>query len=360
MSRVTSDAPLKVAVVGAGAMGMNHVRALRDFDEGNIQLVGVADSQVPALAEATRRCHVAGFADYRRMIEETRPDLVAVVVPTSLHFEVASYALEQGIHVLIEKPIASTVDQARTLIRLAETNGAKIAVGYLQRFNPALAALKRHLEEGACQIYSLHARHLGPFPSRIWDVGVTLDMATHDLDFMRYVTGAEIEHASAEVRQQLHPHHEDLLLGLVRFSNGAVGVLDVNWLTPTIVRELSVTCERGMYTVNQMTQELYFYANGASPANAGAAYFYANGSGAESGDGARVQARVSEGIMTRVKVPKVDLLHAEYEDVVAALRCGRAPSVRGEDGLVVLQLAQELIRAAQGAPQSEEAIPWIA
>src|SRR2546423_8975421 len=149
---------LKIAVIGAGSMGMNHLRVLRDFSDEQVQLVGVAETDGPSLKHAVSRFHVPGFADYREMVDKVQPDLVAVVVPTHLHFEVASYLLDRGINVLIEKPIASTIDEALTLVELARMHGVKIAVGYIERFNPAITALKRHLMAGKLgQIFHLHA-----------------------------------------------------------------------------------------------------------------------------------------------------------------------------------------------------------
>lgn len=325
--------PVKVAVVGAGSMGMNHLRVLRDFEPDQASVVGVADSHEPALAHAMRRYNVPGYADFRVMLEEVRPDLVAVVVPTQLHHEVVCYALDAGIHVLVEKPIASTVDEALAMIDLAAVRGVQLAVGHVERFNPAVLHLKRQLTDGRLgKVFQLHARRLGPFPPRIRDVGVILDLATHDLDAMRYLTNAEVERVYAETQQRVHQHHEDLLLGLVRFDNGAIGMLDVNWLTPTKVRELSVTGERGMYIANYLTQDLYFYENDYAPTD---------------WDALRSLTGVSEGTMTRLKVNKAEPLRLEYEDILKAITVGSSPTVTGADGLAVLQLAHQLINATR-------------
>lgn len=325
--------PLKIGVVGAGAMGSNHLRVVRDIGEERARLVGVAESHEAILARAVDRYNVPGYADYRRMIEEARPDLVVVVVPTHLHHEVASFALDAGVNVLVEKPIASTIAEGEALIALARARGVKLAVGHVERFNPAVLALKKLLTEGDLgKIFYLHARRLGPFPPRIRDVGVTLDLATHDLDAMRYLTGSEVERVYAETQQRVHQTHEDLLLGLVRFASGAVGMLDVNWLTPTKVRELTVTGERGMYQVNYLTQDLYFYENDYSPTT---------------WDALRSISGVSEGTMTRLKVQKAEPLRLEYEDLMTALRDDTPPTVTGEDGLAVLRLAHQFIEATK-------------
>lgn len=319
---------IKVAVIGAGSMGVNHLRVLRDFDNEQVQLVGIAEASEAILQHATNRFHVAGYADYRQMIDEVCPDLVAVVVPTHLHFAVAAYALEHGIHVLLEKPMTSTVDEALLLLQFARQYDAKLAIGHIERFNPAIIQLKRRLVNGELgKIFHLHARRLGPFPPRIRDVGVTLDLATHDIDVMRYLADAEIEHVYAETQRRIHSTHEDFVLGIMRFTNDIVGMLDVNWLTPTKVRELSITGEKGMFLVNYLTQDIYFYENDYSTTT---------------WDALRSLTGVSEGTMTRFKVQKAEPLRLEYEDVIAAIRSDSAPTVTGEDGLAVLKIALQL------------------
>jgi UDP-N-acetylglucosamine 3-dehydrogenase len=324
---------LQVGVVGAGSMGANHLRVLRDLGDDMAQLVAVAEPDDSARERAQRRFGAPGFANYREMIERAKPDLVVVAAPTHLHFEVGSFALEHDVHVLIEKPIASTLDEAAELVALAKARGLRLAVGHVERFNPAILALKSLLaREMLGKVYYLHARRLGPFPPRIRDVGVILDLATHDLDVMRYLTASEAAHVYAESQQRVHQTREDLLLGLIRFENDAIGMLDINWLTPTKVRELSVTGERGMYQVNYLTQDLYFYENDYTAVN---------------WDALRSLTGVSEGTMTRLKVQKAEPLRLEYEDVLGALREDRAPTVTGEDGLAALRMAHQLIEASQ-------------
>lgn len=322
---------VKIAVVGAGAMGTNHLRLLRDYAEEGVQLVGIAETHEPSLNRATSRFHVPGYTDYRCLIEETRPNLVSIVVPTYLHYEVASYALDRGINVLIEKPMTSTVEEARSLISLAHLRKARIAVGHIERFNPAVVEVKRRLVSGELgQVFHLHARRLGPFPPRIQDTGVTLDLATHDIDVMRYLSDAEIEYAYAETQRVLHRSSEDVLLGLLRFVDGTIGMLDVNWLTPTKIREISITGEKGMYLINYLTQEVYFYENDYTTMT---------------WDALRSITGVSEGTMTRLKIQKAEPLRLEYQDVITAIVNGTIPTVSGEDGLAVLEVARMLIES---------------
>lgn len=332
---------VKVGVIGTGSMGLNHLRVLSDFPDSELRLVGVAEPNEAARARAVNRFHVPGYEDFRTLLDEQHPDLVAVVVPTHLHYEVAANALDAGIHVLLEKPIAASVDDALALIDLAAVRGVHLAIGHVERFNPAVTALKRRLDAGELgRIFSLHARRLGPFPPRIRDVGVTLDLATHDLDVMRYLTGSEATQVFAETQQRIHQSHEDLLLGVVRFSNDAIGVLDVNWLTPTKVRELSITGERGMYQVNYLTQDLYYYENDYTSTN---------------WETLRTVTGVSEGTMTRLKVQKAEPLLLEYQNVLAAIRGEGEVRVNGSDGLAALRLAYQLVEAAK----TREVVPCL-
>ncbi len=331
---------VRIAVIGAGSMGMNHLRVLKDFDEEQVQLVGVAETHEPRLKRAVSRFHVAGYADYHRMVEETQPDLVAVVVPTCLHFEITSYLLDRGINVLVEKPITDTIEEALALIQLARIHETKLAVGHVERFNPAVIEVKRRLvADELGRMFHLLARRIGPFPPRIRDVGVTLDLATHDIDIMRYLADAEVEHVYAETQHRVHNTYEDLLLGVLRFSNHAIGILDVNWLTPTKVRELSITGEKGMYLVNYLTQEVYFYENDYTPTT---------------WDTLRTFTGVSEGTMTRLKVQKAEPLQLEYEDVITAIVDDRLPTVSGEDGLAVLRVVQQLVGSAQRGERDKQ------
>jgi predicted dehydrogenase len=144
---------------------------------------------------------------------------------------------------------------------------------------------------------------------------------------MRYLLDAEVERMHAETQRRIHNTYEDLLLAVLRFSNHAIGVLDVNWLTPTKVRELSITGEKGMYLINYLTQDVYFYENDYTPT---------------SWDALRSLTGVSEGTMTRLKVQKAEPLRLEYEDVLAALVNDTIPTVTGEDGLAVLKVVLKL------------------
>ena len=261
-----------------------------------------------------------------------------MAVPTEFHARVALDALEASCHVLIEKPIAATEEQARELIERAAALERKLMVGHIVRFDPAVQELKRRLDVGELgRIFQVRCRRLGPFPARVQDVGVVIDLATHDLDMIRHLTGQEAVRVYAETEQEIHSEHEDLLIGTVRMADGTLGVLDINWLTPTKVRELTVTGERGMFRVDHLMQDLYFYENAETDGERWSAISLLRG--------------VSEGRMIRYPVRKYEPLKAELESFVRAVVDDGPVPVDGKDGLAALKLARALIRSGrEGRP----------
>jgi UDP-N-acetylglucosamine 3-dehydrogenase len=320
---------IRTAVIGTGAMGRNHVRLYHDMSDSD--LVAIADRD-EAVAEAIARRHgVKFYADYRAMLDAETVDAVSVCVPTTLHLEVASELIGRGIHILVEKPIAASVEEGQAIIDQAREQNVTCLVGHVERFNPAVVELKRRLDQGELgRIFEIVARRKGPFPARVRDVGVVLDLAAHDLDVMWYLTGAEVTRVYAETAQRVHESQEDMLSGLLRFNDGTVGVLDINWLTPTKIRELSVIGERGMFQVNYLTQDLFFFEN--AEAN-------------EVWDTLSILRGVAEGRMIRHVVKKREPLRTELESFLATARGAKAPVVTGEDGLRALLQAQAIVQS---------------
>jgi UDP-N-acetylglucosamine 3-dehydrogenase len=319
---------VKTAVIGVGIMGRNHARV--DWEIPDVRLVGVADRNQATVETIAERYNTRPYSDYRRLLDEQQPDMVTIAVPTSCHLEVALEVIQRGIHLLIEKPIAFTVEEARTIIAEAKKAAVHLMVGHIERFNPAVIALKEHLATREIgHVFQVDARRQGPFPERINDVGVVVDLAVHDLDIMRYVTQAEITRVYAETEKGIHSPKEDLLSGVVRLSDGTIGTLLINWITPTKIREFYATGEGGMFKVDYLTQDLYFYENGK-----------ANGL---EWDTLRVLRGVSEGKMVRFHIEKREPLRAEHEAFLAAVRGETPVPVTGEDGLRALALAQAVV-----------------
>ena len=323
---------LRAAVIGVGAMGQHHARVYAQLP--TTQLVGVADTSEATGQRIADLHHTVAFTDHRAMLEETRPDLVTVAVPTEYHHAAAMDALEAGCHVLIEKPIAVDEEQAQELIDRAAELDRKLMVGHIVRFDPAVQALREHLEAGELgRIFQVRCRRLGPFPARIRDVGVVIDLATHDLDMIRFLTGQEAVRVYAETEQKIHSAYEDILVGTVRLTDGTIGILDINWLTPNKIRELTVTGERGMFLVDHLTQDLYFYENAETHG--------------EGWSPIRLLRGVSEGRMIRYPIQKYEPLKAELEAFARAIADDTPVPVTGADGLAALRLAKALVRSGQ-------------
>ena len=319
---------IRVAVIGVGAMGRNHARVYSDLP--GTDLVGVVDLDRKAAEAVAEKYGARAYTDFEALLDELHPDAVSVAVPTAQHCPVVLPIIERGVHVLIEKPIAFNIAEGEQIIAAAEQHAVKLMIGHIERFNPAVIALKAHLSAGELgRVFQIDARRQGPFPVRVVDVGAVIDLAVHDLDIMRYITGAEVIRAYAETERRIHSTREDLLTGLVRLSDGTVGTLTINWLTPTKIRELYVTGERGMFRVDYLTQDLYFYENAI----------------ARDGewDTLRVLRGVSEGRMIRHVINKKEPLRAELEAFLAAVRGETPVLITGQDGLTALKLAEDMV-----------------
>jgi predicted dehydrogenase len=317
---------MRVAVVGVGVMGRNHARVYSEMDD--VELVGVVDADPVAAARVAQRFRAPAYADLAALLAEAQPQAISVAVPTSLHCSVAQQVIESGVHVLVEKPIASSVPEGQALIAAAERHSVVLAIGHVERFNPAVVELKRRLETGDLgRVFQIFVRRVGPFPPRVKDVGVTVDLATHDLDVMCHLVGARVIRLYAETEQRVHTEHEDLLSGLLRFADGTVGILDINWLVPTKIRQLTVVGERGMFHVDYLTQTLRFYENETAR---------------EGWESLQVLRGVTEGNMIQLRIVQREPLRVELEAFIAAARGRSSTIVTGAEGLRALHLAERL------------------
>lgn len=321
---------IRVAVIGVGSMGKNHARVYSELPEA--QLVAVSDANLQNAEAVASRLGTRGYENYLEMLRIERPDAVSIAVPTALHEQVAMAALEAGVHVLIEKPIAATLDEGYRLIERAKSLNRKLMIGHIVRFNPAIQALKQKLDNGDLgRIFQVICRRVGPFPARIRDVGVVIDLAPHDLDLMRFLTGMNPIRVFAETAQRIHTEHEDMVSGLLRFPENITGVLEINWLTPTKVREVLVLGERGLLRVDDLTQDLYFFENAQANGTLWPALQTLKG--------------VSEGGMTRFAIQRYEPLKAELQAFLRAVADGSQVPVTGEDGLAALRLALALVES---------------
>ena len=320
---------IKACVIGLGSMGRNHARVLAELP--GVSLVGVADPSEKVRSGYRPPTGVSVFADHRAMIDALKPDYAVIATPTELHCETACDVMMRKVHVLVEKPIAKRVDEAERMIATAAAEKVKLSVGHVERFNPAVRELKQRVDAKELgTLFQLHARRLSPFPARIADVGVILDLATHDIDAMHSVTGSRVVRAYAETARKVHKTCEDMLSGLLRFQSGEIGVLDVSWLSPKKLRELWVVGEGGTLVADYLTQDVYWYKNGRVNDTWPAA---TNFSGSVEGD------------VIKTYIPKKEPLRAEHEAFVQALLDDGPAPVSGEEALAAVKVALDLVRS---------------
>ena len=320
---------LRVGLAGLGSMGRNHLRILAGRPD--IRLAAVADPVGPTLASATDQTGAQGFAEPLAMIAEADLDAVVIAAPTTAHVPLALAAIERRIAVLVEKPLAATIGEAQRIVVAAREAGVPVQVGHVERFNPAVLELGRLIDAGwLSSIYSIASRRAGPFPARIRDVGVTVDLATHDVDIISWIAGERPARVYAETAQRIHATNEDLLFGLLHFPSGTTGMLDVNWLTPAKRRQLLVVGEEGMFELDYLTQRLTFTraTDTTNPRLIGG------------------YAPTFEGETIELAVASIEPLAAELDAFLGVVRSGGRPVVDAEDGLWAVAIATSLLTAA--------------
>jgi predicted dehydrogenase len=324
------ETPRRVLIAGLGHMGAHHARVLGQLE--GVRVTALVDPAATRREQFARRHPDAtAYSTIESALEKAEVDVACLAAPAETLPGLARAAIGAGVPVLVEKPLAADEHAALELIDEAERRGVLLGVNLVERCNPAVMALKERLDAGAIgHIYQLHARRLSPFPDRDGMLGVSLDLASHDIDVMRYLTGSEVGRVFAETAQRLHDRAEDLIAATMRFDNDTTGLLEVNWLTPTKVRELTVTGEGGTFVLNYLTQELYHYGHPTEPTNWDT---LANMRGAGEGD------------MIRYALARREPLVVQWEAFLAAVAGEGRPLADGRDGYAALSTARAIQRS---------------
>lgn len=317
---------LKIGIIGLGAMGRHHVRVSRGIE--GLQLVAVADS----LGDSTGIAHDLPCFQRVEELIEFGVDAAVVAVPTQFHEEVGLQLAESGIHALIEKPLAHNVEAGEKLAKAFAANGVRGAVGHIERFNPALRSLRNRLANGDLgQVYQIQTRRQGPFPSRITDVGVVKDLASHDIDLTSWLADSNYRTLSAQITHQSGRDHEDMVSITARLQNGVITSHVVNWLTPFKERVTIVSGERGAFVADTLTADLTFFENGTSQTQ---------------WDAVRAFRGVSEGTITRFALEKQEPLKSELEAFRDLILGRDSEIVTLDEGLEVLRVCQATLDSA--------------
>jgi predicted dehydrogenase len=297
---------LKLGVVGVGVMGRNHARVLAEM--AGVELVGIVDpdpKQREAVA-ATLGC--AAFTDLDELLDRG-VDAVTIAAPTHLHHDLAIACIARGINLLVEKPIAPTVEEGRAIVTAARRAGVTLMVGHVERFNPAVEAIKRAIQ--GQDILSIAITRVGPFPPRMSNVGVVIDLAVHDIDLIRWFTDSEI----VEIQPQLSSavaEREDIALLQFRTASGVLAHINTNWLTPFKARTIHVAT-RAKYLIGDLLTLQVTECFGFQP------------------DGSYSMRHLSTGY--------AEPLRAELLAFVKAIRGDHPPAVTGDEGVASLEIA---------------------
>lgn len=310
---------LRVGVVGVGHLGRVHARIYKELM--GVKLVGVVDSNLDTAREIGRQYEVPVYDDLERFIGERRPEAISVVVPTTQHFAVACRLAEAGIHLIVEKPVTTTVDQASKLLEAAEGKNIVLQVGHVERFNSAVRYLSRQMESEPLLIQS---RRQGPFSPRIGDVGVVLDLMIHDIDIILSLVKSEIQSIRAMGRK-VKTDHEDLAVAQIQFQSGAIADIMASRVAERRLRQMDVTLDSRYYSVNFETQDVTVH----HPAQT-------------SPTGGTIE------VIEHPLLPKVEPLKQELLHFVTCIREGRQPLVGISDGKRALQVAIEILRQIHG------------
>jgi predicted dehydrogenase len=330
---VGSHEPLRGAVLGLGMMGRHHARILQSNPA--MRFAGAVDPGGDRFGAVGDTALIFATVDELLAAPGGPPDFAVVAVPTEEHLRAVRALAAAGVHVLVEKPLASTADEATELIGVVRDAGVHGAVGHVERCNPALRALRTHVHEGLLgDLFMIATERVGPFPDRVRDVGVVKDLATHDLDLVRWLGGGRIERVAAQTQHRMGRRHEDLVLVTGRLENGRAFNSTVDWLTPTKVRRTRVLGERGMLIADTLRADLSFYANAHVSTQGWPAMQALRG--------------VAEGDMTRYALERHEPLAVELEEFCALLRGENgAAVVTLEEGLETVAVAEAVLASAE-------------
>jgi len=304
--RFSGNDSLRVGVVGVGVMGSNHARVLAELP--GVKLVGVADPDRKRSNQVANALGCASFADAEALMRHGI-DAVTIAAPTHLHREIAIECAKRGIHLMVEKPIAPTVEESRAIVAASRRAGVTLMVGHVERFNPAVQSIKRAIEDQ--DILSIAITRVGPFPPRMSNVGVVIDLAVHDIDLIRWFTDSEIVEIQPQTSSAV-AEREDIALLQFRTASGVLAHINTNWLTPFKARTVHVAT-RDKYLIGDLLTLQVTECFGFQP------------------DGSYSMRHLSVGY--------AEPLRSELVAFVNAIRRGETPAVTGDEAVASLEIA---------------------
>lgn len=312
---------IRTGVIGVGNIGQHHARIYTTLP-GSL-LVGIADTDPDRAQDIAGRYQVPAHADYRTLLEQV--DAVSVAAPTTLHHEIGLACLARGVHVLMEKPLAASVQQGHELAALAEQSHLVLQVGHVERFNPTFVELANVLAD--LRILAVEARRLSPFATRAADVSVVYDLMVHDLDLILTLIPGPLRSVSATGNRIRSPQ-PDHAMALLTFDSGQVASLSSSKVTQHKVRQMAVTCAEAFVVADFLTRTVMVHRQSSAD------YFAQRG---------EVLYR-QEGLIEQVYVPQIEPLYAELQHFLACVREGGKPRVGSSEAIRVMTVADEIER----------------
>lgn len=299
---------LRAAVIGVGYLGNFHAQKYAALE--SVELVAVSDSDFARCSEIAAALNTSAVADYRALLGKV--DIVSIVVPTVMHHEVASFFLQHGIHVLLEKPITKTVEEAEELISIAESNSLVFQVGHLERFNPALDAVRGIIKNPGF----IDATRVAPYKPRGTDVSIVLDLMVHDLDIICTIIGSDLKSVTAS-GASVYSATPDIANARIEFVNGAVANVTASRISMQSDRSIRFFQDDAYIAVDFQNRKASICRKGEIDQSSG----------------------IPSPSVEEIAVPQRDQILAEIEAFVDSVSSGKPPAVSGVDGMKALQLA---------------------
>ncbi len=329
-------AAMRVALVGAGHLGKIHGKLLKSMPEA--ELVAVVDPDAAAAAAVAKGSDARTFPDHRAMLAgpEGPPEAAVVAAPTTLHREIAGELLAAGVHCLVEKPITKTVAEAEELVALAEGKRLALAVGHVERYNPAIIAARPEVRD----VKFIECRRVSPYPFRSTDVGVTMDVMIHDIDLILDLVGRPLLSAEACGARVFSPS-EDIANARLVFEGGAVADVTASRVALKAERKLRIFQSDAYISIDLLAKKGVVYRKSAALARGD--IDPAKLTPAQAG-GSPLDFILKKLVsFKKLKVPKINPIGRELEDFLQAAREGTQPPVSGRQGLAALRAAEMIL-----------------
>ena len=303
---------INTAVIGCGSWGRNHARVYKNLP--GVTLAAVSDVNESTAREIGELYHVPYYTNPDDVLCDRKVQLVDICTPTVTHHDIALRAIENGKHVLVEKPMTNTIKEAKNLIRAAQKAGIALTVGFVERFNPAVQEVYKRIANGEIgEVILAHSRRVSRSPGRIGDVGVVKDLAIHDIDIINHVLMDEPQYVSA-VTGKIRHQYEDYANINFLYSGNRSAFIETNWLTPRRIRTLTVTGTEGIINVEYTTQQITIENNE---------------------------------MMLQPFLPYKEPLQEELRSFIDHVAKGLPPEITGEDGLRALRLCEDALKSSE-------------